>query len=363
MANTKLYTAVAIVIIRVPKTVQGLILVILVAVLLYQITSPQDLLDTDQDLPLGTSKSHRSSRPAPKTPALTRPSLKRRNCFVIGPNRLTSQPLSSDWKSDSPFDSDSEGYETAPEDAAPTMTMAEKRALKYFEQRLRQHQESVSSETSASPGTQTELTTNVQIRNLSNASDDNFCNEEDDTEMLRRRNIKMREEGVRVSINYSQLAYLKPAPAPRSEPASYHATGAVSLPLAASPPPSSPSSGPSTTPPLSGLLSPAPTPCGGITSTGITTPEGSPASLLPTSGRAAEVLDRIDEKLLAIPADAVSRRLLRDGRASLYRSKTLSRDVSFAGASSSSSQQTPSPVEGGLQGSNSRSWYPSDLVE
>lgn len=355
MANTKLYTAVAIVIIRVPKTVQGLILVILVAVLLYQIIRPQDLLDTDQDLPLGTSKSHQSSRPAPKTPALTRPSLKRRNCFVVGPNRLTSQPLPSDWKSDSPFDSDSEGYETAPEDAAPTMTMAEKRVLEYFEDRLRQHQESVSSETSASPGTQTELTTNVQIRDLSNASN-NSCNEEDDTEMLRRRNIKMREEGVRVSINYSQLAYLKPAPAPRSEPASYHATGAASLP-------SSPSTAPSTTPPLSGLLSPAPTPCGGITSTGITTPEGSPASVLPTSGRAAEVLDRIDEKLLAIPADAVSRRLLRDGRASLYRSKTLSGDVSLAGASSSSSQQTPSPVEGGLQGSNAGRWYPSDLVE
>lgn len=349
MANTKLYTAVAIVIIRVPKTVQGLILVILVAVLLYQIIRPQDLLDTDQDLPLGTSKSHQSSRPAPKTPALTRPSLKRRNCFVVGPNRLTSQPLPSDWKSDSPSDSDSEGYETAPEDAAPTMTMAEKRTLKYFEERLRQHQESVSSETSASPGTQTELTTNVQIRDLSNASGDNYCNEEDDTEMLRRRNIKMREEGVRVSINYSQLAYLKPAPAPRSEPASYHATGAASLP-------SSPSTAPSSTPPLSGLLSPAPTPCGGITSTGITTPEGSPASVLPTSGRAAEVLDRIDEKLLAIPADAVSRRLLRDGRASLYRSKTLLRDVSSVGASSSSGQQTPSPVEGGR-------WYPSDLVE
>lgn len=354
MANTKLYTALTIIIIRVPKTVQGLILVILVAVLLYQITSPQDLLDTDQDLPLGTVEGHQSSDPA--TPALTRPPLKRRNCFVTGPNRLTSQPLSSDWKSDSPFDSDSEGYETAREDAAPTMTMAEKRTLKYFEDRLRQHQESVSSETSASPGTQTELTTNVQIRDLSNASVDNFCNEEDDTEMLRRRNIKMREEGVRVSINYSQLAYLKPAPAPRSEPASYYATGAASLP-------SSPSTAPSSTPPLSGRLSPAPTPCGGITSTGITTPEGSPASVLPTSGRAAEVLDRIDEKLLAIPADAVSRRLLRDGRASLYRSKTLSGDVSLAGASSSSSQQTPSPVEGGLQGSNSERWYPSDLVE
>lgn len=358
MADTKLYTALAIVTFRVPKTVQGLILVILVAVLLYQITRPQDLLDTDHNLDFGTDESHQSSEPAPTTPSITRPPLKRRNCFVLGPNGFTSQPLSSDWKSNSPFDSDSEGYETAREDAAPAGTMAETQALRYFEERLHQHQESVSSETTASPGTQSELTTNTQIRDLSNAAD-NCCNE--DTDMLRSRNIKMREEGIRVNVNYSQLASLKPAPAPRSEPVFCHATGAVSLPLA-SPPPSSPSSAPSTTPPLSGLLSPAPTPCGGITSTGITTPEGSRASVLPTSGRAAEVLDRIDEKLLAIPADAVSRRLLRDGRASLYRSKTLSSNVSFAGFSSSSGQRTPSSVEGGLQDSRSE-WYPSDLVE
>lgn len=363
MADTKLYTALAIVVIRVPKTVQAFILVILVAVLLYQITRPQDLFDTDQDLPLGTSKSHQSSERTPPTSALTRPPLKRRNCFVRRRNKFTPQPLSSDWKTDSSFDSDSEGYKTAPEDAAPTMTMAEKRVLQYFEERLRQHQESVSSETSASPGMQSGLTTNTQIRDLPNASEVNSCNDEDDTEMLKRRNIKMRQEGVRVSINYSQLAYLKPAPAPRSDqPFFSHATGAASLPLA-SPPPSSPSTAPSTTPTLSGLMSPAPTPWGGITSSGVTTPEGSPASVLPTSGRAAEVLDRIDEKLLAIPADAVSRRLLRDGRASLYRSKTLSRDVSLPGASSSSSQQTPSHVEGGLNGSNSGPWYPSDLVE
>lgn len=359
MANTKLYTALPIVIFRVPKTVQGLILVILVAVLLYQITRPQELLDTDHNLSFWTDKSHQSSEPALTTPSLTRPPLKRRNCFVLGPNGLTSQPLSSDWKSNSPFDSDSEGYETAREDVAPARTMAEKRALKYFEERLRLHQESVSSETSASPGTQTGLTTNTQIRDLANAAD-NCCNE--DTDMLRCRNIKMREDGVRVNVNYSQLASLKPAPAPRSEPAFCHAAGAVSLPLA-SPPPSSPSSAPSTTPALSGLLSPAPTPCGGITSTGVTTPEGSPASVLPTSGRASEVLDRIDEKLLAIPADAVSRRLLRDGRASLYRSRTLSRNVSFVGFSSSSGQLTTSPVEGGLQGSSSGIWYPSELVE
>lgn len=357
MANIKLYVAIAIVTLRIPQQVQALMLVVLVVRTLYHIRRPQVHLDTDQDLRPVTSESHQSLEPAETTPALTRPPLCRRNSWAVGPKGLTSQPLSSERESDS--SSDSEGYETAPENATPVRTMEEERALAYFDERLRQHRESVSSETSASPSAQTSLTGALQIREKDQPD------AEEDTEMLRRRNIKMRDEGVRVNVDYSsQLTSLKPAPAPR--PALSNAardlrggvSGATSSPSSSSSPPSS---CPSTTPPLSGLQSPAPTPCGGLT--GITTPEvpAGPSSALPTSGQADETLYRIDEKLLAIPADAVSRRLLRDGRAILHRRKRLPR--SFHSVGGNSGQHTPSPAESGLRTSGDGMGYPCDMME
>lgn len=364
MAITKLYAPLVLATDQLPKPVQGLVLVILVAVTLYRATRPQVELDTDQDLAAVTSESQQRLQPAAQSPTSNRPPLTRRDCFVLGPDEFTSQPLSPIPEVDTPCPSDSEGYDTPPEDGVPVRTMAEIRALEYFDERLRRHQESVSSETScASPAARPALTSEQQIRDVSNNS--NRIDEED-VEMIKRRNIKIREEGVRVNVNYTQLASLRPAPAPRPGPA-FSTASAAQAPAATTTPPScsSGSSAPSTTPPLSGVLSPAPTPCGGVTSTSITTPERqvSPVSVLPTSGRAGDTLYRIDEKLLAIPADAVSRRLLRDGRASLKRSKvTLSRGVSFAGGNRSG-QRTPSPVEGGLQGSKSEVGYPSELVE
>ncbi|KAG6354450.1 hypothetical protein INS49_004467 [Diaporthe citri] len=358
MANIKLYAALVIVIERLPQKVQALILVILIVVTIYQISRPQVDLDTDHELPSAPSEDHRSLEPAATTPAFTRPPLRRRNCFVLGPNGITSEPLSSDWEFDSTYTSDAEGYETAPEDEAPARTMAEKRALAYFEDRLRQHRESVSSETSASPAVQTSLT-DAQIR------EDH--SDVEDAEMIKRRNVKMREEGVRVNVSYSQLTSLKPAPAPRPAPAAFSITaiteglrGGASGPTS---PPSScfspPSSYVSTTPCLSGLQSPAPTPI-----TGTTTPElpTGPASVPPTSGQAGdETLCRIDEKMLAVPADAVSRRLLRDGRGILHRRNRLPRSASDA---EGAVQRTPSPVEAGLQTSKSdEMWYPSEMNE
>lgn len=339
----------------VPQQEEAVILVILiVAIIAYQNRRPQVELDTRQDLPPVTSESNQSLEPAAgTTPASTRPTtLRRRNCFVLGQNGLTSEPLSSDPELCS--SSDSEGYETASEDAAPPRTMAEKRALKYFEDRLSQHRETVSSETSARPPVQTSLT-DAQIR------EDH--SDADDAEMIKRRNIKMREEGVRVKVNNSQLSSLKPTPARQPAPAALSnaseglrggASGTTFTPCSSSPP----SSCLSTTPSLSGLQSPPPTRCGDIT--GITTPDHAPssASVLPTSGQAAEVLYRIDEKLLAIPADAVSRRLLRDGRAVLHGRKRLPRSVSSAEASPS--PLTPAPIEAGLE---TYDRYPSEMMK
>lgn len=369
MANITQYVTFAIITVRILLQVQALILIVLVAVIFYKISTTQVVeLDTDHELPPASSEDQQSLEPAVTTPAFTRPRppLRRRNCFVPGPNGLASQPLlssDSEFEPATPTTSDSEeGYETAPEDAAPAMTMAEKRALAYFEDRLRQHRESVSSETSAHA-------TAVQKTSLTDALlqiREDHSDVEEDTEMvLQRRNVKMREEGVRVKVDYfSQLTSLKPAPAPRSAPAVLSSAATGDLRGGASeislPPSSSSGSCPSTTPPLSGLHSPAPTPCNGLT--GITTPDHAPghASVLPTSGQAGEVLDRIDEKLLGIPADVVSRRLLRDGRAILSGSKRRPRGISSA--ESNSAQGTPAPVvEAELQ--TSKSGYPSEMME
>lgn len=365
MTSTKLLAALLIVIERIPRQVQGLILVILIVVTIHQARRPEVDLDTDHELPPAPSEDHQSLEPAATTPAFTRPTLPRRNCFVLGPNGLTSEPLPSDWEFDSTSTSDSqgyetapesgsEGYETAPEDAAPARTMAEKRALAYFEDRLRQHRESVSSETSASPSVQTPLT-GTQIR------EDH--SDAEDADMIKRRNIKMREEGVRVSVGYSHLANLKPTTSPRSDPAAATAgvlrggaSGTTSPPSFTSSPLSSSLS---ITPSLSGLQSPRSTPCGGLTGTATPDRTPGPASVLPTSGQAGEALYRIDEKLLAIPADAVSRRLLRDGRAILHQRKRTPRSASSAEASPAE-QLTPAPVEAGLE---TNEWYPSEMMK
>ncbi|KKY39678.1 hypothetical protein UCDDA912_g00291 [Diaporthe ampelina] len=209
--------------------------------------------------------------------------------------------------------------------------MAEKRALAYFEERLRRHQESV--------------------KEHSDAADVN----EGEGEAIKRRNVKMREEGVRVNVKYPQLASLKPATAPRPEPAPVHNNDL--------PPSPSPSSGRSTSPSLAGLQSPTPAPTPVDGATGITTPQGGgggggaapgvPASVLPTSGRAGAALDNIDEKLLAVPADPVSRRLLRDGRAILHRAVASAEGRRPGGRTGA--------VEGGVR--TSGRGYPSELMD
>lgn len=354
MATIKLYTAAAVLGVLIEKPAEGLILVTLVAIVLYHISRPQVDLDTDQDRPTlipDDNDDDQSPEPPSRVPSFTRPALIRRNCLVLGPNGLTSQPLSPEWEYYSDSSSDSEaGYETAHEDAAPTRTMAETSALAYFEERARLHRESVSShQMSANLAVQTELTS-TQIRD-----DQSGAEKEDDAEALRRRNVRMRDQGVRVAVNYSQIASLRPLQAPTTASNASEATSTSS---------SSPSPCSSTSPPCSGLISPAPTPCSGTLTTPITPPSSSSLSLprnLPTSGRAADAaLDRIDEKLLAIPADAVSRRLLRDGRAALRRSRiSLPGSVSFAGDAACSGSRVPSPAEG----SESAARYPSEMNE
>lgn len=355
MDNIKLYTATAVLGVFIQKPAQGVILVTLVVIVLYHITRPQVYLDTDQDRPTLISDDNdddQTSEPSSPVPFFTRPTLIRRNCLVFGPNGLTAEPLSPEWEyySDSSSDSE-EAYETAHEDSAPTWTMAETRALAYFEERARLHRESVSSQTDTNLAVQRVLTS-TQIR------DDQSGAWEDDTEALKRRNVRMRDQGVRVDVAYSQLASLRPLQAPTT---TIHA---VSPPQAQTATPlssSSPSPCPSTTPPRSGLISPAPSPCSGTTTTSITPSSSSSSHVLPTSGRAAAAaLDRIDSKLLAVPADAVSRRLLRDGRAALRRSRiSLHGSVSFAGDASSSGRRMPSPAEG----SASAAGYPSEMNE
>ena len=344
MANTNLYTALAIIIVRIPHPAQGLILLVWTAVILYQSCRRQVELGADQDIP---TEAQSLEPPAAATSAVTRPSLRRRNCFVLGSDGLTSHPLSSVSASAPSETADPEGYETAPEAAAPARTMAEKRAVAYFEERLRRHQESVSSQASASLSVQTALT-DTQVKEHSDAADVN----EGEGEAIKRRNVKMREEGVRVNVKYPQLASLKPATAPRPEPAPVHNNDL--------PPSPSPSSGRSTSPSLAGLQSPTPAPTPVDGATGITTPQGGggaapgvPASVLPTSGRAGAALDNIDEKLLAVPADPVSRRLLRDGRAILHRA--------VASAEGGRPGGRTGAVEGGVR--TSGRGYPSELMD
>lgn len=364
MADIKLYTATAVIGVFTQKPAQGLILVTLVVIVLYKVTRPQVDLDTDQDRPTVTldddDDDDQSPEPPSPVPSFTRPTLIRRNCLVLGPNGLTSQPLSPEWEYYSESSSDSEaGYETTHEDSAPTCTMADTRALAYFEERARLHRESVSSQVGANLAVKTVLT-NTQTKGHPAGAEEE---DEDDAEALRRRNIKMRDQGVRVAVAYSQLASLRPLQAPTTTTTTTSPAG--SPPRAAEGATSTtPLSSPS--PPRSGLISPAPTPCSGTTTTPITPSSSSSSSssrVLPTSGRAADAaLDRIDNKLLAVPADAVSRRLLRDGRAALRRSRiSLPGSVSFAGdASSSSGRRVPSPAEGS---SESAAGYPSEMNE
>jgi hypothetical protein len=235
--------------------------------------------------------------------------------------------------------------------------MAEKGAVAYFKERLRRDQDSVSPpQTNAPTFASQAALTNAQIKDGSHVSS---SIEEEDVEMVKRRNVKMREEGVRVNVTYAQLA------APTRSPPHITTTGTAngySPPWAPKTPPSL-STGSSTSAFLSGLQSPAPTPCSYNSVTGASTPEHQQqqqASVLPASGNADEILYRIDEKLLAVPADAVSRRLLRDGRALLHRKKRQPRSASFVSAESG---QSSASAEGQLRSAQSLAGYPSELIE
>lgn len=213
-----------------------------------------------------------------------------------------------------------------------------------------------------------------------NAGPDCNNDEEDseNTKMIKRRTLTMREEGVRVRVSYPQLA--KPASAwkraPQEDDASIAATAGSSPPSTPGPhtppTPSSDSGSPTGDDILSSLvvapLAPAHTPMSG-NDVAIATPrspsppeqeqvQGVP-SVLPTSGNdAGAALVKIEEKLLAVPADAVSRRLLIDGRAILHRKIRTPRSASsLNGGGGSSHGHTLS------DGGKPSSGYPSDLME
>lgn len=246
--------------------------------------------------------------------------------------------------------------------------MAEKRAPSCSEGRVRRSQDLVSSPMSDSDSVQTTLT-NTQIKDHSDAATAADANEEE-VEAIHRRNIKMRDEGVRVTINSSQLSSLKALPAPRLEPTHMNNTSG-SPPQAPSTSPSSSSSNPSTSPSLAGLQSPtpAPTPADNDIETVTTTPDhhhhqgvvlgdAAPApSVLPSGGgHDAEVwLDHLGERLLAVPADPVSRRALRDGRAMLFGGGRGRRPrAALSAAEARRSPDRPDMRAG---------WYPSELME
>lgn len=336
----------------------GLTLVILIIVR-YHISrkqgdlGPEDFSDLDsEDSATETSEDDQGSEPAASTPALNRPTLQRRNCFIPGLNWLKSQPPSLDSL---PVSSCLSAYTIALAHVAPASIMAQTAALSYSE-------DSVSSQTRAPTTLQAALTG----EQITAHSDTSSSNSEEEAEMIRRRNIKMREEGVPVNVKYSQLAAptWKLAPAPGSQPTQGTISTGSSSPGAHTPSTSSQSSSSSTNQFLSGLQSPAPTPC---SDTVLTTPDlqQQRASILPPGGTAGGILDTLHEKLLAVPADAVSRRLLIDGRAVLHGRKRTPRCATprSSGTSFVYGHGNSGEVPISVRSSKSRVGYPSDLME
>ncbi|KAI3393664.1 hypothetical protein diail_3844 [Diaporthe ilicicola] len=375
-----------------PQPIQGLALSILTGILmintLYKIrrqleddleVDPEDKLEdeldypTDEDVPSSEPESEEYWKAEEYLPSSPRPQLRRRNCFFWGPDGLIEQPMPCKLGSDSSsFISQSEESESEGEqDAAPFRSLAEIEIEQYFAERLRSHRESPRSPRYSTISSQEAL----NAEHLTERLEAEKC-EQDDTEDVKNRNIRMREQGVPVSVSYSQLSSLTtttpalprmsaPTTVTNVAPAIHQSTVRDSRPKAPSPP----SSGTSTTSSSIQPSTPAPTPCD--PATGITTPDHhgpftapqQPTAMLPTSGRRAQpVLDAIDEKLLAIPADAVSRRLLRDGRALLRRGGRLAKRISFASRKSIrqlDSAEGNSPAGSGGSGAS----YPSDMME
>lgn len=225
--------------------------------------------------------------------------------------------------------------------------------------------------------------------------------EERANEQLRRRNVRMREEGVRVRVNYLQLT--NPVSAWKATTNKTQARGGdaaaaaaaipcpSSSPSASGPPtPPTPSSSPSgsepvflslpapqeTLPAARSTRSPSPSSSYVVVSPAATPPGPSTqqqqeekvlvsSSVLPTSGSAAAAgpaLVQIQEKLLAVPADATSRRLLKDGRAILKgKVRTPRSPASSSSASSRGGGGGGSGRDSGCKSSDSG--YPSELME
>ncbi|KAJ0124259.1 hypothetical protein J7T55_005597 [Diaporthe amygdali] len=373
MAKAMFYVFIGFIAARMPLPTQGIILGILLGIILYDLRDPSIEFDEDQEPPIAASECFEALEEVNVTPAPPRPPLRRRLCFVLGPKGMTLEPIPAASASDSSSAPQSEELVTVGDVEAPAPSIEEETALQYFEQRACEQKNSVSFPEYSILASKAGLIPTKLKDRFEVETDD-----EEGTVKLMLRNIKMRGEGVRVEVSYSQLSDLKnttPAtsqtPAPRPEPSATTDVHGVRSAVNSSPyvpaTPSCSSSCASTTPSFSGVQSstPRPTPCGDIT--GITTPDKqsnqiapSRPSVLPTSGRAGSFLEEIDEKLLAVPADAVSRRLLRDGRAILHRNRRLPRNGSLVGGIST---HQAGSAESGQVSRRARTGYPSELME
>lgn len=381
-----------------------LILVILAWVELRRTQGQSELFKSDREPPetSGQDRDSRSAAPAqgrsiradtpPPTPRCTRSyqhqgldeltsrppvpaassSFSRRSSQSSGSVDSVAAPNSADT---SPLGG-SEAYDTVPEEAVPAAKNSMSQGT------------GAAATTTAHPGKEDLPTGSVSPQTrasgdltfLAHVTDEQLAdrnNDEEDSEntkMIKRRTLTMREEGVRVRVSYSQLA--KPASAwkgaPQEDGASIAATAGSSPPSTPGPhTPPTPSSG-SGSPTGDGILSlvvaPPHTPVSG-NDVAVATPrspspqeqeqvQGVPP-VLPTSGNdAGAALVKIEEKLLAVPVDAVSRRLLIDGRAILQQKIRTPRSASsLNGGGGSSHAHTLS------DGGKPSSGYPSDLME
>lgn len=375
MARFAVYLSLALVVVRTPQPYQCITLLVLIvintAITLRQLHRQLTDLDLDLDLDLNANRGapraapeiHESSESEEEVPDSPRPQPCHGGCFLCELDDLIAHPMPNDSASGSSFASQSDESEFVDcEEAASVGSLEEIRQLVMYhhavEEQVRSRKNSASSSRQNSLSSQEALTTSQlePFPPFPEMPAEQFEVAEDVEKEIRLRNLRMREEGVRVKVSRAQLSGLTQTtrPLPPAPPAPVQ--------------PSPPSSGASNSSFSSSLQpsTPAATP---YDLTGITTPDQRvsflepqqrPTSSLPTSGRAGSVLDRIDEKLLAVPADAVSRRLLRDGRAMLRRGGRLPKSISFAGGMSVRQTQ---PTQGGQENGELEASYPSDMME
>ncbi|KAL1855897.1 hypothetical protein Daus18300_010875 [Diaporthe australafricana] len=352
MASLAVCLSLAFVLERIPHPFRWIIIFVLIAVhaantlrqLGRQVDDHLDLDDLDPNpgaAPRAAPEIHESSESEEASPGSPRPQLPRHDCSLCGQDELACQRMPNDSTSDSALTPQSDESEFVDcEDAASARPSTEVMSIADdVEERLRSRKNS--------------------LEPFPPFPEMEFCEDaEDPDKKTRLRFVKMRDEGTPVKVSYAQLSGLTPTtrtlpPAPAA--------------AAVDPSPSTSGTSNSSLPSSQQPSNPAPTPCD---LTGITTPDHHQASsslapqkqspsTLPTSGRAGAVLDVIDEKLLAVPADAVSRRLLRDGRALLRRDGRLPMSISFA----TSVVRPTKSVKFGREAGELEDSYPSDMME